>query len=101
MAHLESENILVKHQHGFRKKLSCETQLITMIEEISRSLDCGQQTDLIIMDFSKAFDVVPHQRLFHKLDYYGIRGNLKNWLSTWLTCREQTGVVNGTSSNSV
>ena len=101
MAHLESENILVKHQHGFRKKLSCETQLITMIEEISRSLDCGQQTDLIIMDFSKAFDVVPHQRLIRKLDYYGIRGNLKNWLSTWLTCREQTVVVNGTSSNSV
>ena len=88
MAHLESENILVKHQHGFHKKLSSETQLITMIEEISRSLDCGQQTDLIIMDFSKAFDVVPHQRLIHKLDYYGIRGNLKNWLS-------------GTSSNSV
>ena len=93
MAHLESQKILVKHQHGFRKKLSCETQLITMIEAISRSIDCGQQTDLIIMDFSKALDVVPHQRLIHKHDYYGIRGNLKNWLSTV--------VVNGTSSNSV
>ena len=101
MAHLESENILVKNQHGFRKKLLCEIQVITLIEEISRSLDSGQQSDPIIMDFSKAFDVVPHRRLLCKLDYYGIRGNLKNWLTTWLTCRGQTVVVDGISSNPV
>lgn len=101
MAHLDSMNILIKSQHGFRRKLSCETQLVTTIEEIGRALDNGNQSDLIIMDFSKAFDTVPHQRLISKLDYYGIRGNLKSWITTWLTCREQSVVVDGVSSPAV
>ena len=101
MTHLDSNNILVNSQHGFRQKFSCETQLVTAIEEIAKALDNGKQTDLIIMDFSKAFDVVPHQRLIRKLDYYGIRGNLKHWLANWLTCREQSVVVNGASSHPV
>ena len=39
-----------------------------------------KQTDLIIMDFTKAFDKVPHRRLLHKLDYYGIRGSTHKWI---------------------
>ena len=53
------------------------------------------------MDFSKAFDVVSHQQLIDKLDYYGICGNRKVWLTNWLTCREQTVVVGGVSSSPV
>lgn len=69
MTQLDSNNILVNSQHGFHWKFSCETQLVTAIEEIATwGLDNGKQTDLIIMDFSKAFDVVPHQRLIRKLD---------------------------------
>ena len=60
-----------------------------------RSLDKGEETDLIIMDFSKAFDSVPHQRLLMKLRYYGIRGILNTWLTQWLTCRSQSVVVDG------
>ena len=60
MSHLDSNQVLVNYQHGFRKKLSCETQLICTAEEIARSLDKGEETDLIIMDFSKAFDSVPN-----------------------------------------
>ena len=56
MSHLDSNQVLVNYQHGFRKKLSCETQLIFTVEEIARSLDKVGETDLIIMDFSKAFD---------------------------------------------
>ena len=84
--------LLVNNQHGFRKKLSCETQLICTVEEIARSLDKGEETDLIIMDFSKAFDSVPHQRLLVKLRYYSIRGTLNTWLTQWLTCRSQSVV---------
>ena len=40
-----------------------------------------KQTDLIIMDFAKAFDKVPHRRLLYKLDYYGIRGSTHRWLA--------------------
>ena len=74
MSHLDSNQVLVNYQHGFRKKLSCETQLICTVEEIARSLDKGEETDLIIMDFSKAFDSARHQRLLMKLRFYGIRG---------------------------
>ena len=54
MSHLDSNQVLVNYQHGFRKILSCETHLIYTVEEIARSLDKGKETDLIIMDFSKA-----------------------------------------------
>ena len=52
------------------------------------------------MDFSKAFDVVPHQRLLHKLDHYGIRGTTLNWIQNFLTNRTQKVVVDGSSSES-
>ena len=58
MAHLDANHILINSQHGFRRKFSCETQLINAIEEIGKALDNGKQTDVIIMDFSKAFDVI-------------------------------------------
>ena len=87
MGHLDTINILVNSEHGFRRKFSCETQLITTIEEIAKALDNGKQADHIIMDFSKAFDVVPHRRLINKLDYYGIRGHYKDWLTNWLMWR--------------
>ena len=67
MSHLDTNQVLVNYQHGFRKKLSCDTQLICKVEEIARSLDKGEETDLIIMDFTKAFDSVPHQRPLVKL----------------------------------
>ena len=66
MSHLDSNQVLVNYQHGFRRKLSCETQLICTVEEIACSLDKGEETDLIIMDFSKSFNSVPHQRLLIK-----------------------------------
>ena len=53
------------------------------------------------MDFSKAFDSVPHQRLLMKLRYYGIRGVLNTWLTQWLTCLSQSVVVDGYNSPEV
>ena len=67
MAHLDQQNILKDYQHGFRKGRSCETQLIITIEEIAKSLDNRSQVDLLILDFSKAFDTVPHARLLKRL----------------------------------
>ena len=48
-----------------------------------------KQTELIIMDFAKAFDKVPHRRLLHKLEYYGIRGSTHKWINSWLSGRTQ------------
>jgi hypothetical protein len=54
------------------KDISCETQLIEFVDDITRNIDAGKQTDCLIMDFSKAFDKVSHSLLQHKLDHYEI-----------------------------
>jgi hypothetical protein len=56
MQHLETNNILYELQHGFRAKRSCESQIISLIHELSQNNDKNIQTDLILMDFAKAFD---------------------------------------------
>ena len=65
--HLDAHNILSDFQHGFRARRSCETQLIITTQDIATALNNRKQVDLVILDFSKAFDKVPHQRLLHKL----------------------------------
>ena len=95
MNHLESNHILNDYQYGFRSSHSCQTQLISIIEEIQLALDCHHQVNLLMLDFSKAFDTVPHQHLLKKLKFYGIDGKLYYWLSTCLTKRSQRVVVDG------
>ena len=98
MNHLESNHILNDYQYGFRSSHSCQAQLISIVEELQLALDCHHQVDLLLLDFSKAFDTVPHQHLLKKLKYYGINGKLYYWLSTWLTKRSQRVVVDGYES---
>lgn len=98
MEHLENFQILVDYQHGFQKGRSCEKQLVITIEDIARHLNNKEQVDLLILDFSKAFDTVPHQRLCSKLEHYGIRGGIHRWIKTWLTERKQCVVVDGEQS---
>ena len=64
---LSTHNILSSYQHGFRKHHSCESQLLTTIEDFSHHIDSGEQINVILLDFSKAFDKVPHQHLFVNL----------------------------------
>ena len=67
MEHLNSNNILIENQHGFRSQHSCASQLISLVEDLSYTLDQQKQTDVILLGFAKAFDSVPHQRLLSKL----------------------------------
>ncbi len=99
MKHLSKWNILAENQHAFRRARSCETQLILTTHDLASHLDNGHSTDMAILDFSKAFDVMPHERILTKLEYYGIRNNTKNWIRTFLTMRFQRVVVNGKSSD--
>ena len=98
MTHFDTHNILSDPQHGFRKHRSTETQLIGTIHDLAQTLDEGGQMDCILLDFSKAFDKVPHRRLLHKLKYYGVGGNTLNWIASFLQNRTQTVVVNGKTS---
>ena len=53
--------------------MSCETQLVMLVDEIAKNMQTGKQTDLILLDFSKAFDNVAHEKLISKLHFRGIR----------------------------
>jgi len=98
MDHFDKYSILSDKQHGFRKKRSCETQLILTTTDLAHSLDTRSQTDMIITDFAKAFDKVPHDRLLLKLQNYGIRGKVLHWISNFLKNRKQRVVVGGEHS---
>ena len=98
MKHLDSNNILYDLQHGFRKARSCESQLLQFIQELNANNNKNLQTDLIFMDFAKAFDKVSHRRLLYKLKYYGIQTHTLNWIQTFLTDRTQTVVIDGVTS---
>ena len=99
MKHLDKYNILTDSQFGFRTQHSCESQLFVTINDIAKAMDGKLQVDTAILDFSKAFDKVAHSRLLYKLDYYGIRGKLHSWLSSFLYSRSQQVVVDGAKSS--
>lgn len=96
--HLESNKILTSLNHGFRSGFSCETQLLTTTHDLLTSYDNGKQVDIAILDFSKAFDTVPHRKLLSKLSSYGVSGPLHNWLECFLTQRTMKVVLEGISS---
>ena len=90
---LDDIKILYDLQHGFRAKRSCETQLIVLVEELHQNMKAGKQTDVILLDFSKAFDKVNHEKLIYKLHGYGIRGKTLTWIKAFLNGRSQTVVL--------
>ena len=97
MSHFEAHDILTNSQHGFRKHHSCDTQLITTVNNLAKGLDKSEQIDAILLDFSKAFDKVAHSRLL-KLENYGVRGNLLKWVQDFLSGRTQQVVLEGSFS---
>ena len=98
-AHFEEHKVLTNVNHGFRSGFSCETQLTITVDDLARNSDDGYQTDIAILDFSKAFDTVPHHKLLHKLEAYGIRGALHKWISAFLCKRHMRVHVDGESSS--
>ena len=92
-------NILTSLNHGFRSGYSCETQLIMTLNDLLQSYDQNKQTDVVILDFSKAFDTVPHDKLMYKLEKYGIKGDFHKWLTSFLTKREMRVIIEGVQSN--
>jgi len=81
--HLRLNNILSPDQHGFLSKRSTSTNLLKCYNDWSLSIQSREQTTVIYVDFSKAFDVVPHAKLFYRLHNYGIRENVLLWLKSF------------------
>ena len=96
---LEENKIIKDSQHGFRNKRSCLTNLLDFYNEVYSMYDDTRSVDVIYLDFQKAFDKVPHNRLLSKIHNHGIRGSIHRWLGDWLSERKQRVVINGNSSD--
>ena len=101
--HLALDSILTGCRHGFRSQRSCQTHFVQSVHDIINNLGEAvnrghKQTDLIRMDFAKTFDKVPHRRLLHKLDYYGIRGSTHRLINSLLSEHTQQVVLDGQDS---
>ena len=95
---MDKLGLLADSQHGLRKRRSTGTQLILFIDDlhVAKTLDVGEQMDCILLDFSKAFDKVPHSRLLMK--HYGLRVHLHDWITSCLFALTQCVVLDGQSS---
>ncbi len=92
---LESNKVLDDSQFGFRIKHSTAALLMTAIHDWAETLNNRLSTHCVFIDFAKAFDSVPHERLLLKLQAYGVGGSLLQWFRSFLTTRKQRVVVNG------
>nr|XP_047138938.1 uncharacterized protein LOC124814888 [Hydra vulgaris] len=93
MNHLNKNKLLIPEQHGFIKSKNCVTNLLETLDIITESINCGKCVDVAFLDFSKAFDSVPHSRLLLKLKSFGIVGKLLQWCKAFLANRKQRVVL--------
>ena len=98
MEYLESNCILSPDQFGFRSGMSVEDQLLLVYHDVTGWLDTGFSVDVVLLDFSKAFDVVSHSILVEKLELLGISGGLLDWIKDFLNDREMCVSVSGACS---
>ncbi|CAM4394715.1 unnamed protein product [Caretta caretta] len=99
LKHLEERKVIRNSQHGFTMGKSCLTNLIAFYDKITGSVDEGKAVDMLFLDFSKAFDTVSHSILVSKLKKYGLDEWTIRWIESWLDCRAQRVVINGSMSS--
>ena len=98
---LDKNQALHEQQYGFRSGRSCEHALLLAQNEIASSLNKKQIAMLLLIDFSKAFDMVDHKILLRKLQHYGIRGHAHSWFKSYLEGRKQYVELSGKQSSSM
>ena len=97
--HMTDNKLYSECQHGFRKSRSCVTQLLEVYDKLTELIDDGKSIDIVYLDFKKAFDSIPHERLLIKMKGYGIKGNTLKWVRSFLTDRKQRVRVGNDYSN--
>ena len=98
LTHLKRNSLLSTRQFGFLGGRSTILQLLTFIDKCVDAISRGNITDVVYLNFQKAFDTVPHKRLMVKLQAYGISGVILNWINAFLDGRTQRVIVNGIAS---
>ncbi len=84
----EIKKWLYDGQHGFRSGYSCESQVVTLFQDLADEIDAGGRVDAVVIDFAKTFDVLPHDRLVQKLMNSGIDPRVVAWISEFLRDRK-------------
>ena len=97
--HVVRNSLIKDSQHGFMRKKSCTTNLLQFLETLTDENDRGNAMDVVYLDFSKAFDKVPHRRLLEKFKAHSVDGKVLDWIQSWLANRTQRTVLNGESSD--
>jgi len=85
--HLEDNDLLDPHQHGFTRGRSTATQLLDVLQSWVLAKNNGRPIHCIYFDFSKAFDRVNHRLLLSKMTSLGIGPRLTNWCNSYLNDR--------------
>ena len=98
-SYLEKFNIIYDKQFGFRKKHSANHALVSLVEKVKSNLDDGKFSCGVFIDLQKAFDTVNHAILLKKLEYYGIRAKVNDWLGSFLASRKQFVTIDDTNSD--
>ena len=89
LTHLKRNSLLSTRQFGFLGGRSTILQLLTFLDKCVDAISRGNITDVVYLDFQKAFDTVPHKRIMVKLQAYGISGVILNWINAFLDGRTQ------------
>ena len=97
--HLEKNDILYKHQYGFREGRSTKLAVTNLINQLVHYQDEGRVTVGVFIDFAKAFDTINHSILLSKMENYGITGLPLDWFRNYLCNRVQYVQHNGATSS--
>ena len=95
----ETNNILNENQGGFRKNQSTTNTSAKFLDNIYNSINNKNISIATYIDFSKAFDTVPHDILIKKLYLYGIKNKNLDWIKNYLNTRKQKTILNNTTSS--
>ena len=96
--HMMINNLFSNQQYGFIRGRSTVLQMLNVMDVWTKAMDKGDSIDTVYLDFTKAFDKVPHNRLMSKLNSIGINTETLNWIKAFLSDRVQQICVNGSNS---
>ena len=100
--HVQKNDLLSANQSGYKQYHSCEKALLEVVNNIQQFIQNDNFTAVRMLDLSAAFDTVDHNCLLYKLkNNFGITGNALQWLSSYLSNRSLSVVINGCYSTSV
>ena len=91
---LDKYKILSETQYGFRNNRSTAIALLELVEKVTNSIDQKRYTVGEFIDLKMVFDIIDHNILLKKLEFYGVRGNAQKWLTSYLCNRKQYVDIN-------